>query len=88
MLYRTCGATPPSSTGWWVGGGAGQNERVTVTAAVPTVWLGLLQYLEENNLQLHYLKAVVIGGSACPRAVLEKFENVYKVEVQKDTNTL
>ena len=31
---------------------------------------------------------VVIGGSACPRAVLEKFENVYKVEVQKDTNTL
>jgi fatty-acyl-CoA synthase len=56
-------------------------EKVTFTAAVPTVWLMLLQYLEENNLKLPHLKKVVIGGSACPRAMTEKFERVYEVEV-------
>lgn len=57
------------------------SEKVTFTAAVPTVWLMLLQYLEENDLKLPYLKKVVIGGSACPRAMTEKFERVYEVEV-------
>ena len=56
-------------------------EKVTFTAAVPTVWLMLLQYLEENALKLPHLKKVVIGGSACPRAMTEKFERVYEVEV-------
>jgi len=56
-------------------------ERVTFTAAVPTVWLMLLQYLEANNLKLPYLRKVVIGGSACPRAMIQKFQDVYGVEV-------
>ena len=56
-------------------------ERVTFTAAVPTVWLMLLQYLEENNLKLPHLRKVVIGGSACPRAMIQKFQDVYGVEV-------
>jgi fatty-acyl-CoA synthase len=55
--------------------------RVTFTAAVPTVWLMLLQYLESNNLKLPYLKRVVIGGSACPRAMTKTFQDVYDVEV-------
>ena len=55
--------------------------RVTFTAAVPTVWLMLLQHLEANNLKLPYLKKVVIGGSACPRAIMQKFQDVYGVEV-------
>jgi len=55
--------------------------RVTFTAAVPTVWLMLLQHLEANNLKLPYLKKVVIGGSACPRAITQKFQDVYGVEV-------
>jgi fatty-acyl-CoA synthase len=55
--------------------------RVTFTAAVPTVWLMLLAHLEANNLKLPYLKNVVIGGSACPRAVTQKFQDVYGVEV-------
>jgi fatty-acyl-CoA synthase len=58
-----------------------ERERVTFTAAVPTVWLMLLQYLEENNLKLPYLRKVVIGGSACPRAMIQKFQDVYGVEV-------
>jgi fatty-acyl-CoA synthase len=56
-------------------------EKVSFTAAVPTVWLMLLQHLEANNLKLPYLNKVVIGGSACPRVVTEKFEKVYGVEV-------
>ncbi|MCW5686424.1 MAG: long-chain-fatty-acid--CoA ligase [Pseudolabrys sp.] len=55
--------------------------KVTFTAAVPTVWLMLLQHMEANNLKLPYLKRVVIGGSACPRAMTEKFERNYGVEV-------
>ena len=56
-------------------------EKVTFSAAVPTVWLMLLQYLEETGKMLPYLRKVVIGGSACPRVVTEKFEKIYKVEV-------
>ncbi|MGB6535651.1 MAG: fatty-acid--CoA ligase [Xanthobacteraceae bacterium] len=56
-------------------------HRVSFTAAVPTVWLMLLQHLEANNLKLPYLKKVVIGGSACPRAMTQKFQDVYGVEV-------
>jgi len=55
--------------------------RVSFTAAVPTVWLMLLAHLEANNLKLPHLKKVVIGGSACPRAMTQKFEEVYGVEV-------
>ncbi len=53
-----------------------EKEAVTFTSAVPTVWLGLLQYLEANKLKLSTLKRVVIGGSACPPAIIEKFENM------------
>ena len=56
-------------------------EKVTFTAAVPTVWLMLLQFLEETSNKLPYLKKVVIGGSACPRAMTKKFQDNYDVEV-------
>jgi fatty-acyl-CoA synthase len=56
-------------------------ERVTFTAAVPTVWLMLLQYLEETGRELPHLERVAIGGSACPRAMIEKFQNNYGVRV-------
>ena len=55
--------------------------RVSFTAAVPTVWLMLLAHLEANNLKLPHLKKVVIGGSACPRAMAQTFQDVYGVEV-------
>jgi fatty-acyl-CoA synthase len=55
--------------------------RVSFTAAVPTVWLMLLEYLETNNAKLPYLKKLVIGGSACPRAIMRTFQDVYGVEV-------
>ncbi len=55
--------------------------KVTCTAAVPTVWLMLLQHLEKTGGKLPYLKRVVIGGSACPRAMTKTFQDVYGVEV-------
>lgn len=58
------------------------DEKVTFTAAVPTVWLMLLQHLEANNLKLPVLENVAIGGSAVPRVMLEKFERDYGVQVK------
>jgi fatty-acyl-CoA synthase len=55
--------------------------KVTCTAAVPTVWLMLLQHLEATGAKLPHLKKVVIGGSACPRAIAKTFQDVYGVEV-------
>ena len=54
---------------------------MTYTAAVPTVWLMLLQHLEAHGGKLPHLKKVVIGGSACPRAMTKAFQDVYGVEV-------
>ncbi|MEE8496437.1 MAG: long-chain-fatty-acid--CoA ligase [Xanthomonadales bacterium] len=58
-----------------------ESEKVTHTAAVPTVWLGLLQYLEENDKGLPYLKKIVVGGAACPPIMIRKFELDYEVEM-------
>jgi acyl-CoA synthetase (AMP-forming)/AMP-acid ligase II len=58
-----------------------ETERVTFTAAVPTIWFALLQHMEANNLRLSHLKRVGIGGSACPPAVIEVFERKYGVTV-------
>jgi len=55
--------------------------RVTCTAAVPTVWLALLQYLESSGGRLDDLKKVVIGGAACPRAITKTFQDRYGVDV-------
>jgi acyl-CoA synthetase (AMP-forming)/AMP-acid ligase II len=57
------------------------SEKVNATAAVPTVWLGLLQYLEETGRKLPYLEKVVVGGAACPPMMIRKFELDYGVEV-------
>jgi len=58
-----------------------EGERVTMSAGVPTVWLGLLQFMDANRLKFSTLKRVVIGGSACPPAMMRKFNDDYGVEV-------
>ena len=55
--------------------------KVTCTGAVPTVWLLLLQQLEKTGDTLPYLERVIIGGSACPRAMIRTFEEKYDVKV-------
>ncbi|MGE5129460.1 MAG: 3-(methylthio)propionyl-CoA ligase [Sphingomonadaceae bacterium] len=58
-----------------------ETEGVTMSAGVPTVWLGLLNYMKQANLKFSSLKAVVIGGSACPPAMIRSFQEDYGVEV-------
>ena len=59
-----------------------ENYGVTVTAAVPTVWLMLLQYLESTKSKLTKLQKVAIGGAALPERVLKSFEDNYGIEVR------
>ena len=56
-------------------------EQVKASAAVPTVWMGLLHYMREHNLKLPYLEKVLIGGAACPPSMIRIFELEYEVEV-------
>jgi len=56
-------------------------EKVTMSAAVPTVWMMLLQHLEETGKALPHLKRVIIGGSAVPRSMTQAFRDKYDVEV-------
>jgi fatty-acyl-CoA synthase len=57
------------------------DERVTMSAGVPTVWLGLLQHLRASGERLETVNRLVIGGSACPRLLLDAFEREYNVRV-------
>ncbi len=56
-------------------------ERVTVSAGVPTVWQGLLAHMEQAGLKFSTMKRTVIGGSACPPAMIRKFQEKYGVHV-------
>jgi len=56
-------------------------EGVTMSAGVPTVWLALLNYMKEQKLKFSTLKGVVIGGSACPPAMIRAFQDDYGVKV-------
>jgi fatty-acyl-CoA synthase len=56
-----------------------QNERVTFTAAVPTIWLSLYGYLEDHPHDLSSLRTVIVAGSAMPRQFIELYEKKYGV---------
>lgn len=58
-----------------------EQEKVTFSAGVPTVWLGLLNYVEQNKLTFSTFRRTVIGGSACPPAMMHAFRHTYHVEV-------
>ncbi|MES2103242.1 MAG: 3-(methylthio)propionyl-CoA ligase [Pseudomonadota bacterium] len=58
-----------------------EQEQVTFSAGVPTVWLGLLTYVAQNSLKFSSFKRTVIGGSACPPAMMKTFRHTYGVEV-------
>jgi fatty-acyl-CoA synthase len=58
-----------------------ETEGVTMSAGVPTVWLVLLSYMKQSKLRFSTLKSVVIGGSACPPAMLREFQDGYGVQV-------
>ena len=58
-------------------------ERVTLTGGVPTVWIGVLQYLDANpgRFDLSRIRAMYVGGSAVPQALIEAFEKRYGLRI-------
>ncbi|MGM9924695.1 MAG: long-chain fatty acid--CoA ligase [Bacillus sp. (in: firmicutes)] len=56
-----------------------EEERVTITAGVPTIWIGLLQVLEQGDYDTSSLRAVMCGGSAAPKGLIRTFETKYKI---------
>jgi fatty-acyl-CoA synthase len=58
-----------------------EQEKVTFSAGVPTVWLGLLNHMAQNKLAFSTLKRTVIGGSACPPAMMHALRHSYGIEV-------
>ncbi len=57
-------------------------EGVTVSAGVPTIWLGLMNHLEQGGLRFSTLQRLLVGGSAMPVALIAKFADGYGVEVR------
>ncbi len=58
-----------------------ESEGVTVSAGVPTVWQGLLTHVEANDLEFSTMRRTIIGGSACPPAMMRAFQERYDVQV-------
>jgi len=54
-------------------------EKPDLLMGVPTVWLGLLQYLNETNQTLESVKTALVGGAAAPRAMIQEFEEKHNV---------
>ncbi len=57
------------------------SEGVTFSAGVPTVWMGLLNYLKSSGERLTSVNRMVIGGSACPRILMEEFGDNYGIRI-------
>ena len=53
-----------------------ESEAVTMAAGVPTVWLGLLNHVDSIQGRFTTMRRTVIGGSACPRAMIERFRTL------------
>lgn len=56
-------------------------EGVTVSAGVPTVWQGLLSHIEAHGLAFSTMRRTIIGGAACPPAMLSAFQDRHDVHV-------
>ncbi len=58
-----------------------QAEKVTLTAGVPTLWLGLLHLLENERYDLSSLRGMIVGGAAAPQSMIEAFEKKHNLTV-------
>jgi len=59
-----------------------ESEGVTVSAGVPTIWLGLMQHVEKHGLKFSSMRRTAVGGSAMPVSLITKFADDYGVEVR------
>ncbi|MEP6722173.1 MAG: 3-(methylthio)propionyl-CoA ligase [Variovorax sp.] len=55
-------------------------EQVDLAAGVPTIWQGLLDHVEQGQLRFSSLKRTVVGGSACPPAMIDAFRERHGIE--------
>jgi fatty-acyl-CoA synthase len=58
-----------------------QQERVTLAAGVPTIWIGLLSVLEQGHHDLSSLRMVISGGAAIPQSILETYQKKYGIRI-------
>lgn len=58
-----------------------ETEKVTFSSGVPTIWLGLLEYLKTSGKTISSLTRVSVGGAACPKTIIERFKYQHNVEV-------
>ena len=56
-------------------------ERVNKALGVPTVWLGLLKYLQSSGSKLETIETLVVGGAACPRSMMVEFAEKHGIHV-------
>jgi 3-(methylthio)propionyl---CoA ligase len=59
-----------------------RDEGVTITAGVPTVWLGLVDHVDESGRDLPTLQRIVMGGAGCPQSLMNRLERTLGVRVQ------
>jgi fatty-acyl-CoA synthase len=59
-----------------------ESECVTVSAGVPTIWLALMQHVEQHGLRFSTMRRTAVGGSAMPESLIAKFSDEYGVEVR------
>ena len=57
------------------------SETVTISAGVPTIWMMLIAEMRAKGRKPHALKRIAVGGSACPRSMIETFEREFGIEV-------
>jgi len=58
-----------------------EKEKVTFSAGVPTIWLGLINHVKQNKLKFSTFKRTVVGGAACPPAMIRTLEDEFGVQV-------
>ncbi|MFT5677167.1 MAG: acyl-CoA synthetase (AMP-forming)/AMP-acid ligase II [Paraglaciecola sp.] len=60
-----------------------ETEKVTSSSGVPTIWLGLLDYLDKTGKKIPSIKRLGVGGAACPRVIIERFKKDYGIMVHQ-----
>ena len=60
-----------------------KSERVTMAGAVPTIWMGLLQWADEHKPDLSSMHTVVCGGAAVPESLMRSFEERHGVKIMQ-----
>jgi fatty-acyl-CoA synthase len=60
-----------------------ESERVTITGAVPTIWMDVLRYADEHKPDLSSLRTVICGGAAVPESLMRAFEERHDVRIMQ-----